>query len=128
MAKGKDKHAAHQAAVAALGKNLSRRAKNRCELCEQSTSLKVIEVAPTFDEPHEERAILICARCAAIVAGEPSGDDNSLRFLESVVWSETLPVQICAVRILKALRHQGVDWARECLDGIFLDEEVEHLI
>ena len=127
MAKGREKHAAHQAAVAALGKNLSRRAKNRCELCEQSTSLKVIEVAPTFDEPSEERAVLVCARCAAIVAGEPS-DDNSLRFLESVVWSETLPVQLCAVRILEALSHQGIAWARDCLDGLFLNDEVESLL
>ena len=30
MAKGRDKHQANAAAVAALGRNLSRRARNRC--------------------------------------------------------------------------------------------------
>ena len=127
MARGRDKHTAHQAAVAALGKNLSRRAKNRCELCEESTSLKVVEVAPTFDEPNEERAVLICARCTEILAGEQT-DASTLRFLESVVWSESLPVQLCAVRILRALSQQGIAWARECLDGLFLEPEVEELL
>ena len=127
MARGRDKHTARQAAVAALGKNLSRRAKNRCELCAQSTSLKVIEVAPTFDEPNEERAVLICVRCTAILAGEQT-DASTLRFLESVVWSESLPVQLCAVRILRSLSQQGIAWARECLDGLFLEPEVEELL
>ena len=127
MAKGRDKHAAHQAAVAALGRNLSRRARNRCELCEESTSLKVVEVAPVFDEPDEERAVLICAQCeAALQDAKPDG--NTLRFLEAVVWSETLPVQLSAVRLLRTLAAGNASWARDCLDNLYLDPEVEALL
>lgn len=127
MAKGRDKHAAHVAAVAALGRTLSRRARNRCELCETSTSLKVVEVEPTEEDPTEERAVLICASCENALAGKTT-DTNAFRFLEGVVWSETLPVQLCAVRLLRGFARDDVAWARECLDGLFLDPEVENLV
>ena len=127
MAKGRDKHAAHVAAVSALGRTLSRRARNRCELCDTSTSLKVIEVEPTFDEPHEERAVLVCASCEAAIVGKTI-DPTTFRFLEGVVWSEILPVQLCAIRLLRDLSEKNTAWARECLDGLFLDPEVENLL
>ena len=127
MAKGRDKHSAHVAAVAALGRTLSRRARNRCELCETSTSLKVIEVEPTADEPTMDRAVLICESCQSALSGKQL-NPNSLRFLEGVVWSETLPVQLCAVRLLQALSKADIAWARECLDGLFLDPEIENLL
>ena len=127
MARGRDKHAAHVAAVAALGRTLSRRAKNRCELCEASTSLKVIEVAPTEEEPTVERAVLICGTCESALAGKKV-DSNAFRFLEGVVWSEVLPVQLSAVRLLQRFADEGAAWARECLDGLFLDPEVESLV
>ena len=127
MAKGRDKHAAHVAAVAALGRTLSRRARNRCELCDTSTSLKVIEVEPTEEEPTEERAVLVCASCESALAGRKV-DSNAFRFLEGVVWSEILPVQLCAVRLLRDFATADVAWARECLDGLFLDPETENLV
>ena len=127
MARGRDRHAAHQAAVAMLGRSLSRRAKNRCELCENSASLKVVEVDPTYDEPDEERAILICANCEAAMQGKKT-DPTTLRFLEGVVWSECTPVQLTAVRMLKELSASGVRWATDCLDNLFLDPEIEGMI
>ena len=48
MSKGRDKHHARLNAVAGLGRNLSRRARNHCELCGEGGSLKVIEVEPVF--------------------------------------------------------------------------------
>ncbi len=127
MAKGRDKHAAHVAAVSALGRTLSRRARNRCELCDTSTSLKVIEVEPTFEAPDEERAVLVCASCEAAMIGKDL-EPNAFRFLEGVVWSEILPVQLSAIRLLQKLSEKDVAWARECLDGLFLDPEVENLL
>jgi len=127
MAKGRDKHAAHVAAVAALGRTLSRRARNRCELCDTSTALKVVEVEPTEEEPTEERAVLICASCETALAGKKV-DTHAFRFLEGVVWSEILPVQLSAVRLLRQFAASDVAWARECLDGLFLDPEVENLL
>jgi protein PhnA len=127
MATGRDKHQDHQAAVAALGRTLSRRARNKCELCETSASLKVVEVEPTLEEPEEARAILICSDCErALNGGEAK--PNTLRFLESVVWSQTLPVQLSAVRLLRKLSDEGATWATDCLDGLFLDPEIEGMI
>jgi len=113
--------------VAALGRNLARRARNKCELCETSASLKVVEVEPCFDEPAEERAVLICAGCETALDGGDT-DPNTLRFLESVVWSQTLPVQLCAVRMLRKLSAANTSWATDCLDGLFLDPEIEEMI
>ena len=47
-----------------LGRHLARRARNRCELCRESTSLNVVEVEPVFVEPDLERAVMICERYA----------------------------------------------------------------
>ena len=127
MAKGRDKYQAHQAAVAALGRALSRRARNKCELCETSASLKVVEVEPTFVEPDVERAILICPACTSALEGNPA-ETGTLRFLESIVWSQTLPVQLSAVRMLQNLSAKNTSWAKDCLDGLFLDPEIEEMI
>jgi protein PhnA len=127
MATGRDKHRAHQAAVAGLGRNLSRRARNQCELCETSKALKVVEIEPTFEDPDVERAILICESCQTALKGDIS-NPNTLRFLESVVWSTTPPVQVAAVRMLRTLSDNGATWATDCLDDLFLEPEIEALI
>ena len=54
MARGLDQHRQRKEAVAGLGRTLSRRAKNRCELCEARTSLKVVEVERIFEELDED--------------------------------------------------------------------------
>ncbi|MCP4804325.1 MAG: phnA protein [Proteobacteria bacterium] len=129
MAKGRDKDQAHKAAVAALGKNLSRRAKSKCELCETGGKLVVTEVAgprpeAAGDDPSEDWAALLCDRCIDLVAGKKV-DTSALRFLETAMWSELRPVQILAVR---ALRTVDTAWAREANDGLYLDPEVEELL
>ncbi len=130
MARGRDAHQAHQAAVAALGRQLSRRASSRCELCEATGTLRVHEVAPTLDEPHEDRAALLCDRCGGIVDnGLPKRvNTDELRFAEQAIWSELPPIQLSAVRICRALRAREVAWARDALDGLWLPDEVEALL
>ena len=123
MAKGREKHQAHQAAVAALGKNLSRRARSRCELCESSDKLSVVEVdGSPHEDPDEDWAVLVCSGCASLIEGKPTGP---VRFLESVMWSELRCVQITAVR---ALRTIDEPWAEAALEGLYLDPEVEELL
>ena len=129
MARGYDKHQARKHAVAGLGRELARRAKNRCELCGARESLSVIEVEPVYDEPDPERAVMVCARCAKAVEGGrhgPSADE--LRFLTESVWSETLPAQLAAVRVVRRLSEEGASWATETLEGLYLDEAVEALV
>jgi len=128
MAKGRDKHKAHEAAVSALGRGIARRAKSACELCESGGSLKVFEVAGGPETPDEEWAVMLCERCAEVHTEKRRHDAGELRFLEGVIWSELQPVQIAAVRITRRLAAGGAEWAKDTLDGLYLDEDLEALI
>lgn len=127
MARGRDAHQARLSAVAALGKNLSRRAGSRCELCEGSDDLRVHEVPPVEEDPDEAAAILACAPCRDDMTAKRLRDFDRLRFLETAMWSETPPVQVAAVRLLHRLSSE-VDWARDALDGLWLDEAIQERV
>ncbi|MBN2801081.1 MAG: phnA protein [Deltaproteobacteria bacterium] len=127
MARGHDLHQERLAAINALGRSLSRRARSRCELCEDSTGLQVVEVAPVFEEPDEDRALMLCERCRGLEKAKRL-DPTELRFLEGVAWSEVLPVQLTAIRVLRRLAADEVSWARDTLDGLWLPEEITELL
>lgn len=127
MARGHDRHKAHQAAVAALGRGLARRCRSCCELCGEGGSLKVYEVDGGPAEPEEDWAVMLCERCGEVHTERRRHDADSLRFLETAVWSEIRPAQIAAVRITRRLAGDGSEWARDCLEGLYLDEAVEAL-
>jgi protein PhnA len=124
MAHGKSKVGIRDAAVSSLlGKDLSRRARARCELCEESTSLLIFEVPPIAEDPEIERALMICERCErAVEGGRQAPPPDELRFLTTAMWSPLLPCQLTAVRTLRRL---DTTWARDALDGLYLDPEVE---
>jgi protein PhnA len=130
VSKGRQQHAAHQAAISALGRQISRRAKNKCELCEDHTSLKVVEVEPVFEAPDVDRAVMVCERCVGLIHVGKRGiqDPGTLRFLELTVWAEVLPAQLAAVRATRLLSAGGVDWATELLDGLYLDDDTAVLL
>jgi len=129
MARGLDAHKARKAAVSALGRDLSRRARSRCEVCGEGGRLTVLEVPPTDEEPSMDRAVLACDRCKALSDGALAGaDSNTLRFLGETVWSEVLPAQLVAVRLVRVLAENGVPWAQEAADGLWLDEDVESIV
>jgi protein PhnA len=113
--------------VAALGKDLSRRARSRCELCGEGGSLSVVEPGPAPDAPDADRALLLCGRCAALCAApahRPLPSDDGLRFLATAIWAELPIAQAVAVRLS---RRVDAPWAREALDGLYLAPEVEAL-
>lgn len=129
MAKGREEHEARVAALGALGKDLARRAKSKCELCERGGErLAIFEVPPVPREPDFGRCLLLCADC-----GDQAGDPRRLRvgeqwrFLSGQAWSENPMVQVVSVRLLKRLA-KDQDWAREALDGLFLEEAIEALV
>lgn len=116
-----------RAAVAALGKDLSRRARSRCELCGEGGSLSVVEPGPVPEAPDVARALLLCARCAglcAVPAARPLPADEGLRFLATSIWAELPIAQALAVRLC---RRVPAAWAREALDGLYLEPEIEAL-
>lgn len=124
MARGRDAHHARVHAVAALGKTLSRRAHSRCELCEGDGDLRIIEVEPVEEDPAEDAAILACVLCRDDIDAKKLRDFGRLRFLETAMWSETPPAQIAAVRLLRRVAEHE-DWAREALDGLWLNDEMQ---
>lgn len=123
MARGRERHDEQVAALSALGKGLSRRARSRCELCGETGALTVVEVPPTGDEPSEDTAIFLCDRCKSLATAKKLVPDE-LHFLETAAWSEVAPVQLTAVRLLRRLAAQDVRWAVDFLDGLWLSEEI----
>lgn len=122
MAKGYDDHKARLDAVNYFGKALAKRAKSKCELCSESTSLSVFEVPPVDDEPDIEICVLICQVCQEQVEKPKRMDANHWRCLSDTMWSEYPAVQVLAYRLLNRLDE---DWARDLLDQLYLEEEVE---
>jgi protein PhnA len=122
MARGRDAHDARKAALAALGKDLARRARSKCELCGASGPLSTVEPPPAPAEPELDAALLVCGTCADAMAGRSSPDD--LRFLESAVWSELPIAQVVAVRLVERLAADGVDWAATVADQLWVDEAI----
>ena len=129
MATGRDRHQARLDAVNALGKTLTRRAASVCELCGSDQDLRVVEVPPLLDEPDEERALLGCARCRELVdGGRLPREAAELRFIDTAVWADPVPVKLAAIRLLRALAEAEVGWARETLDTLWVPEDVSELL
>ena len=125
MARGRERHDARVAAVGRLGKDLSRRAGSVCELCGGGDDLRVLEVPPVEEDPDLDAVILACARCRDVVETPKLPRETSdLRFLEGAVWADPLPAKVAAIRLLRRIAASGAGWATECLDGLWIDEEV----
>lgn len=128
MAKGLEKHQARVAKLNALGKDLTRRAGSKCELCSSSgTALSVYEVPPAQDEPTADDCVFICETCKRQLENSKSLDANHWRCACESVWSEVPAVQVVAARVLDRLGRREV-WAREALEAVDFDEEVEEWI
>ena len=108
-----------------LGRNLARRASSACEICEQSgRPLKPYEVPPLPDEPNLEHAVLACDDCRMAMDGGPMNDDE-WRALSGPMWSAVPPIQVSAVRLIRRLADTGIQWAKDDLDGLYLEPEVQ---
>ena len=106
--KGRDKYEARQAEVAGFGKELARRGRSRCELCEGRDGVRTHDTDPE-SAPSLETLLLLCERCRDLVAGADQ-DPRTLRFLEGAIWSETPIAQQLARRLIVDV---DADWARE---------------
>ena len=125
MVKGYQQNKDHQAALAALGKELTRRARSSCELCESSgVSLSAYEVPPAPKQPDLEHCVFICESCLSQIERPKSIVPDTWRNLANTAWSEVAPVQVMAIRMLRHLA-DSQPWAAEILDGLFPEEEIE---
>lgn len=129
MAKGLEKHKERMAILSSFGKDLARRAGSKCELCEAS-GIKLVahEIQPVPAEPEFDNCVMICENCNE-QATEPRRfkAGEHWRCLANTVWSEVPAVQVMAVRLLKR-QADSQAWARETIDGLFLDEEIEEWV
>lgn len=125
MGKGYETHQARVLALQGLGKDLARRAKSKCELTGASgVPLRPYEVPPVADEPDIERTLLISEACHEVLEHPKRLKGREWQCLAEVVWSEMPAVQVVAWRMLNELAKRE-DWAREVIDELFLDDEVE---
>lgn len=125
MAKGREQHDARQAILNSFGKDLARRSRSRCELCEEAgLSLAIFEVPPVPRDPDFERCLLLCGTCAS-QAGDPQKfrPGPHWRFLTGQAWSANPLVQVLAIRLLMR-QSDREDWAREALDTLDPDEDL----
>lgn len=125
MGKGYETHQARVAALQALGKDLARRAKSKCELTGAAgVPLRPYEVPPVAAEPDLERTLLLCEACHEVLEQPKRLAGRTWQGLAEVVWSEMPAVQVVAWRMLQCLAVRE-DWAREVMEEVFLDPEVE---
>lgn len=111
MAKGYDKNQERRDEISLLGKDLARRAGRKCELCEESGSLKPHDTEPD-EEPELSTLVLLCGRCTEVVGGRED-DPRTLRFLEGAVWNEEPAVAELAKALIRKI---DATWARDTVD------------
>lgn len=125
MAKGYELHQVRMMALQSMGKDLTRRAKSKCELTGAAgVSLRPYEVPPVAEDPDIERTLLISDTCREMLEHPERLAGRAWQCLAETIWSEMPAVQVVAWRMLHVLAKRE-DWAREILDEVFLDPEVE---
>ncbi len=125
MAKGYELHQARMMALQGMGKDLTRRAKSKCEITGAAgVPLWPYEIPPVGEDPDIDRILLVSNECRAVLENPKLLAGRSWQCLAEAVWSENPAVQVVAWRMLNELAKRE-DWAREVLDEVFLDAEVE---
>ena len=128
MAKGHEAHQQRSRALSMFGKDLTRRAHSRCELCEAGgQSLQAFELPPVPELPQFQRCLFLCADCAGELSGRKITNVERWRCLNNSLWSEIPAVQAGAVIILRRLEKNNL-WARELLEQAYLSEECKELL
>lgn len=125
MAKGYELHQARMMALQWIGKDLTRRAKSRCEITGAAgVPLRPYEVPPVPEDPDLERTLLISEECHEMLEHPERLAGRQWQCLAEAVWSELPAVQVVAWRMLSELAKRE-DWARDVMEEVFFDPEVE---
>lgn len=101
-------------------RELNKRSGSQCELCAATENLKEFQILPTVKGGLDE-SILACATCIDQIENPGNEDLNHWRCLNESMWSEHIPVQVAAWRMLSRLRKNG--WPQELLEQMYLDED-----
>ncbi|SDB65293.1 phosphonoacetate hydrolase [Flavobacteriaceae bacterium MAR_2010_188] len=99
---------------------LEERSENKCELCSSTENLSVYKIPPSLHESLDN-SVLVCETCKIQIENPEQMDANHWRCLNDSMWSQYIPVQIMAWRMLQRLRGEG--WPQELIGMMYLDEE-----
>ena len=126
MAKGFEANQERKWALQALGKDLTRRAKSRCELTHAAgVPLTIYEIPPAPPEPDLEHCLLLSASAVEQLEHPATLRQEEWRHLSDLIWTDNPAVQVMCVRILRHLASTQ-PWAQRLLEEAFLEPEVEH--
>ncbi len=128
MSKASEKHKARINELTSFGKNLARRSKSHCELCDaHGIKLIVHEVPPVDKDPQFDCCIFICENCQGQIEKPKSTDINHWHCLHTSIWSEIPAVQVMAVLMAKRISDKA-DFAEELLDQVYLEENISNWV
>jgi protein PhnA len=109
-----------------FAKELVRRSRSRCELCDKhGVKLDVHELPPLEEEPSVAGCVFICDECCKQVADPRKMIPSHWRCLNNALYSEVPAVQVLSVRMLRRLAAIDEHWAKELLEHAYLDPALE---
>lgn len=127
MGKGYDGNQVKKNRLNFLGKDLVRRSRAKCELCEaDGVRLTAFEVAPESDAVTADQCLFLCDTCREQIDKPKRMVADHWRCLNNAIWSEIPVVQVMSARMLKRLAKEH--WAEELLEQAYFEEEVEQWI
>lgn len=107
-------------------KDLVRRSRSHCELCDKNNvKLEVFELPPHGEDPNPAHCIFICDGCRKQIENPKKMIPSYWRCLNNALWSEVPAVQVMSVRLLHRLATVEEHWAQELLEHAYLDPALE---
>lgn len=109
-----------------FAKDLVRRSRSKCELCDKGgVKLEIYELPPLEEEPSVEHCIFICEECHKQIDNPKKMSPSHWHCLNHSLWSELPVVQVMAVRMLRRLVKTECHWAEELLEHAYLEPHLE---
>ncbi len=109
-----------------FSKDLVRRSRSHCELCDAcGVRLEPFELAPLPEEPRIDQCIYICDGCRKQIADPVKMLPSHWRCLNHSLYSEIPAVQVVAFRLLRRLAKGNHRWAQDLLEHAYLEADLE---
>ena len=125
MAKGYEQNQLRQGVLSRFAKDLVRRSRSKCEMCDCSgEKLSILEVPHDNDMTDADHCIFICQTCLEQITNPKKTEAPHWRCLNNAIWSDVPVVQAMAARMLKRLA-DAEHWASDLLDETYFDSDIE---
>lgn len=109
-----------------FAKDLVRRSRSHCELCEKNgIKLEAYELLPLEEDPFVDGCIFICDGCRKQIDAPKKMIHSYWRCLNNALYSEVPAVQVMSVRLLRRLAAKNEHWATELLEHAYLEPDLQ---